>query len=111
MASEYYMENFESYSELFKNHVIHVSELMKIMDDEIISMGLPPVGRTKDLFRMLFDLMYHVDKCYEKAHNIEDEDRYSLTTYMSKGDVLDAMRSTFKDEFARYMDELNGKAE
>ncbi len=99
---EYYLENFESYSEIFSEHALNISELMKLLDDQIISMGLPPVGRTKDLFRMVLDLSYHVDRTYQKRHNLE-EPTYKLTTYMSKDDVISEMRNLLKEELTRYM--------
>lgn len=97
--TEYYIENFESYSELFKENAGYIAELMKILDDEIISMGLPPVGRTKELFRMTLDLLYHVDKSYEKKHGIEAEG-FKVTTYMSEKDVIGAMQSALREELA-----------
>jgi hypothetical protein len=71
---------------------------MKILDDEIISMGLPPVGRTKELFRITLDLLYHVDRSYKKKHNLEEEE-YKMTTYMSEKAVISAMRSAVREEF------------
>jgi hypothetical protein len=99
---EYYFENFESYSGIFSEHALYISELMKLLDDQIISMGLPPVGRTKDLFRMVLDLSYHVDQTYKKRHNLE-EPTFKLTTYMSKDDVISEMRNLLKEELTRYM--------
>lgn len=99
---EYYFENFDSYSEIFSEHALHVAELMKRLDDEIISMGLPPVGRTKDLFRMVLDLNYHVDQTYKQRHNL-GEPEFKLTTYMSKDDVISEMRNLLKEELTRYM--------
>jgi hypothetical protein len=99
---EYYVENFESYSKIFSEHAIHISELMKILDDEVIGMGLPPVGRTKDLFRMVLDLSYQVDQTYKQRHNLE-EPLFKLTTYMDKDEVISEMRNLLKEELTRYM--------
>jgi len=103
--AEYYFENLESYSDLFKNHASSFSELMKILDDEIIGMGLPPVGRTKDLFRMTMDLSFAVDRSYREKHEIEDE--FKLTTYMGKEDTVDAMKTVLREEFQRFMETQN----
>jgi hypothetical protein len=105
--AEYYTKNFESYSEIFKEHATYLSELMKIMDDEIIGMGLPPVGRTKDLFRMVLDTSYAVDRAFREKHEIE-ADTVSITTFMSKDEIFSQMRSALSEEFARYMECTNG---
>jgi len=107
MASEYFVDDFENYSKIFKEHAIYAAEFMKILDDEIISMGLPPVGRTKDLFRMFMDLTYQVDRTY-KTRNKIDEDDFKLTTYMSGDEVEKHMRSALKEEFDRYMNGADG---
>ena len=106
--AEYYFENFESYSELFRKHALYVSELMKILDDEIIGMGLPPVGRAKDLFRMTLDLTYPTDRAYKEMMGLK-ENEFKLTTYMDQNEVLDSMRTALRDEFTRYMDEYGTK--
>jgi len=106
MSVEFYTENFESYVELFKEHSGYMAELMKILDDEIVSMGLPPVGRTKELFRMTLDLLYHVDEAYKKKHDITEPD-YKVTTYMSEKDVIRAMREAVKEELAGNLGSCN----
>lgn len=107
--AEYYTENFESYSEIFKQHAIYLSELMKVLDDEIISMGLPPVGRTKELFRMTLDLTIQSDRAYREKHNI-DEPEFKLTTYMSEDEILSSMRTALRDEFERYLETRNAQS-
>ena len=72
--TEYYFEDFESYSEIFRQHAVYMAEMMKALDDEIIGNGLPPVGRAKELFRMTMDLTYHADQSYKKKFNIESRD-------------------------------------
>jgi len=101
--AEYYAENFESYSELFRDHAVRFSELMKTLDDEIIGLGLPPVGKSKDLFQMAMDLTYHADRAYKDKY-CPQEAEFKLTTYMSKDEILSSMRTVFTEEFARYMD-------
>lgn len=105
--TEYYTENFESYSEIFKEHAGCIAELMKILDDEIVSMGLPPAGRTEKLFRMVLDLLYHVDTAYEKKHNVKKAD-YKIATYMSEGDVIAAMRTALREELANQVGSTDG---
>jgi hypothetical protein len=107
MSAEYYVDDFENYAEIFREHALCVAELMKILDDEIISMGLPPVGRTKDLFRMVMDLTCQVDETYKKRNGIK-VDEFRPTTYMSSDEVYKHMRTTFKEEFDRYMSANDG---
>lgn len=101
--TEFYVENFDAYSEIFKEHAGYIAELMKILDDEIVSMGIPPVGRTEKLFRMTLDLLYHVDQSYKKKYEI-DEPEFKLTTYMSEKDVIGSLRTAIKEELI----DLNG---
>lgn len=105
--TEFYIENFESYSEIFKEHAVAIAELMKIMDDEIIGMGLPPVGRTKDLFRMTMDATFGADRSYRERYKVEDQS-VSITTFMSKDEIFSQMRNALSEEFARYMESTNG---
>ena len=99
---QYHLDNFEAYSEIFKEHALAVAELMRILNDEISSMGLPPTERTKDLFRMVLDLSYNVDTTYKKRFKITDPD-FIISPLFSKDEVLDSMRSVFKEEFDRYL--------
>jgi len=96
---EYYFENFESYSKIFSEHVGHLTKLMKTLDDEVIATGLPPVGKTRDLFQMTFDLLYHVDQSYKSVYNIQEED----SIYVGRDRLADTMREVLKEEFNRYM--------
>lgn len=105
--TEYYFEDFGSYSEIFRQHAVYMAEMMKTLDDEIIGNGLPPVGRAKELFRMTLDLTYHADQSYRKKFNIEESD-FKLTTYMSQDEVISSMRTALKDEFDRFLDAGNG---
>jgi len=105
--TEYYFEDFESYSEIFRQHAVYMAEMMKTLDDEIIGNGLPPVGRAKELFRMTMDLTYHADQSYKKKFDIEEAD-FKLTTYMSQDEVISSMRTALKDEFDRFLDVSNG---
>ena len=104
--AEYYTENFESYSEIFKEHAIALAELMKIMDDEIISMGLPPVGRTKDLFRMVLDVTFAADRAYKAKHKIEEPD-FNVAAFLGKDEILSSMRTALNEEFTRYLEHAN----
>lgn len=110
MSAEYFVNDFDGYAKIFRQHAIYFAEFMKILDDEIISMGLPPVGRTKELFRMTMDLTYQTDRTYRAQNNLED-DEFKLTTYMSSDEVFNHMKTAFKEEFDRYMDIKNGTEE
>lgn len=103
---EYYLDNPESYSELFESHAEKLVGLMRVMDDQIIMAGLPPVGRPKDLFRMVLDLSYQVDRAYKKKHNIKDPD-FIVSTYMTKDDLKAEMRTIFVEEFNRFLSTQN----
>jgi hypothetical protein len=107
MSAEYYVDDFENYAKIFKEHALYAAEFMRILDDEIIGRGLPPVGRTKDLFRMFMDLTYQVDETYKKRNGI-NADEFRLTTYMSADEVYNHMRTAFKEEFDRYMGANDG---
>ena len=107
---EYYMQNAESYVELFKAHAENLAVLMRTMDDAVIGAGLPPVARTKELFRMVLDLSYQVDRAYKKKHDIKENDLI-LSTYMTKDELKADMRNIFVEEFNRYIDDFNSRME
>jgi len=107
---EYGFEDFETYSRLFQEEAHRVSSLMQILDNEIKFHLDMPVMRPKDLFRMMMELSYNVDKEYKKEKGIEDEP-FALTTYFSKDDVLSEMRTVLKQEFQRYLGQPNDGAE
>lgn len=105
---EYYYKDFESYSEIFKEHALNIAELMKILNDEFNSRGLPPVEKTRELFRMTIDILYHVDNAYREQHNIDSGSLFS-PNFVSKDDMLDSMRSLLKEELDRFLDIHNDK--
>jgi len=105
--SEFYYKNLESYSEIFKDHADAISRLMKTLDDAIIHAGLPPVGRTRDLFRMVFDLLYQVDTAYKEENKIQEEINIKFSTFMSQDEIVSAMRNALKDEFDRFLEIKN----
>lgn len=107
LVSEFYYKNLESYSEIFKGHAAAISNLMKILDDSIIHAGLPPVGRTRDLFRMVFDLLYQVDTAYKEENKIQEEISVKFSTFMSQDEIVSAMRNALKEEFNRFMETKN----
>jgi hypothetical protein len=107
---EYYMQDAESYVELFKAHAENLSVLMRTMDDAVIKAGLPPVARTKELFRMVLDLSYQVDRAYKKKHDIKENDLI-LSTYMTKDELKADMRNIFVEEFNRYINDFNSRME
>jgi hypothetical protein len=107
---EYYMSDFESYSELFKSHAEKLAKLMKIMDESIIREDLPPVGRPKDLFRMVMDMSYQVDRAYKKANGIKDPE-YIVSLSTSRDQMKEDMKTIFVEEFNRYIDQFNCSVE
>ena len=99
--SKYYQENFESYLESYKEEVNAQAELMNIIDTAVIRRGLPPVGRTKELFSMMETIRYDADSRYRKKNNIV-EDGYDAFTYLKKDDLLNEMRSILREEVANF---------
>lgn len=99
---EYYLHDPESYSELFKTHAEKLVGLMKIMDEEIVAADLPPVGRPKDLFRMVLDLSYQVDRAFKRKHSIKEPDLI-LSTYMTKDELKADLKNIFIEEFNRFL--------
>lgn len=107
MNTEYYFTDFPNYSLLFKGHSIHIAELMKILDDEIINLGLPPVGKSRDLFQMAMDLSYHVDQSYEDKFSIKN-DSPGYSRYLDDERIADSVRTVFREEFNRFMEKTSG---
>lgn len=99
--SEYYMDDYETYSSVFHQHSIRIADMMRILDNSInLETGLV-VGRPKDLFRMVMDMMYAVDKSYKKAKEIKEDDDY-LFHYSFKDDAKEEMRTLLREEIERY---------
>lgn len=96
------MDNPESYFKLFQEHTEKLAKLMKILDESIIHADLPPVGRSKDLFRMVLDISYQVDRAYKREHNIE-EPEYAISTLISREKYKEEMRGVFVEEFNRFL--------
>lgn len=75
---------------------------MKILDERIASeLGMPTM-RPKDLFRMVQDMKYDVDRSYKKEKNIED-DHIFLDTFVTKDETISKMQTMLQDEFKRYL--------
>ena len=100
--AEYYMQDFETYSKLFREHSLRMVELMRIVDEHLVTELEMASVRPKDLFRMVQELMFEVDRSYKKEKNIEDEP-CMLTTYFSKDDVLAEMRTLLREQFQHYL--------
>ena len=99
--SKYYQQDYEGFLESFKEEVAAQLEMMKILDDEIIYRDLPPVGRTKELFRMVDTLGYAADHRYKKKNNIVEND-FDYVTYFKKEDMLTEMRNILREEVANF---------
>ena len=99
--SKYYQQDFEGFLESFKEEVDAQLEMMKILDEQIIYKDLPPVGRTKELFRMIDTLGYAADFRYKKKNNIVEND-FDYVTYFKKEDMLTEMRNILREEVATF---------
>ena len=97
--SKYYQQDFEGFLESFKEEVDAQLTMMKILDEQIIYKDLPPVGRSKELFRMVDTLGYAADFRYKKKNNIVEND---CVTYVKKDDILTEMRSILREEVTNY---------
>lgn len=104
---EYYMDDYESYSEVFHQHSMRIADMMRILDTCInIETGLV-VGRPKDLFNMVNNMQYAVDKSYEQKKGITEDKDY-LFHYSFRDDAKEEMRNLLREEIARY---FNTKSE
>jgi len=99
--SKYYQQDFEGFLESFKEEVAAQVAMMKILDGEIICNNLPPVGRTKELFRMIDTIGYAADHRYKKKNNIVEND-FDYVTYFKKEDMLTEMRNILREEVTNY---------
>jgi len=102
--SKYYLENLESYIESFKEEVTVQVAFMKILDEEIVGKGLPPVGKTSELFSMVESIGYAADARHKLKNNIVESD-YDYVSYFKKDDMLTEMRSMLREEVARFFDQ------
>ena len=105
--SKYCQQDFEGFLESYKQEVAAQVALMKILDGEIICNNLPPVGRTKELFRMVDTLGYAADFRYKKENNIVEND---CVTYVKKDDILTEMRSILREEVTNYFSHVAAMA-
>lgn len=100
---EYFMDDYDTYSLVFHQQSMRISDLMRILDTCVnIETGLV-VGRPKDLFRMVMDMLYMVDRSYEKEKGIVEE-RDHLFHYSFKDDAKEEMRNLLREEIERYFD-------
>ena len=100
--SEFASEDFETYSILFSLHATQTIELMRILEEKI-TVELEMVNvRPKDLFRMVMDMTYQVDRLYKKENNIKYEYNF-MDTLVVKNDTIAEMRTMLQDEFKRYL--------
>lgn len=104
----YLFENPDSYYECYKEQVEHVTKMMVILDGTIIQSNLPPVGKTKDLFDMVTDMLYAVEKRYKKKNGIAEDDGDFV--YFGKDDMLASMKTLLQEEVTSYFDQLSGAA-
>jgi len=105
MSTEFYYEDYKSYFPIFSNHAQKIVEMMSYLNYQITEFGLPPVPSQK-LFRMTLDLFYHTDQTYKAEKNIAD--KYNVLAFPSSDELLNSMRSVFKEELDRYLGSNNG---
>lgn len=98
---EYYMEDYATYSDVFKQHSIRIADMMRILDQDIQTEAQMTVGRPKDLFRMVMDMMFAVDKSYKKVKNMPEEEAH-LFHYSWREDAKEEMRNLLKEELEKY---------
>ena len=102
--SKYYQENLKSYIESFKEETTVQVAFMKILDEEIVDRGLPPVEKTSELFSMVESIGYAADARHKLKNNIVESD-YDYVSYFKKDDMLTELRSMLREEVARFFDQ------
>lgn len=105
---EYYMDDYAVYSEIFQQHSMRIADMMRILDQEIQMETQMAVGRPKDLFRMVMDMMYAVDKSYQNQKGIGEE-RDHLFHYSFKDDAKEEMRNLLREEIENYFNNKETK--
>ena len=101
----YHIDNPDSYYECYEEEVAHVTKLMVALDRALIHSNLPPVCKTKELFDMVHDMSYVVQKRYMNKQGLEEDDGFN---YFNKNDLLDSMKTLLQEEVTRYFDQISG---
>jgi len=104
--ADFCIEDYDLYSELFDQHSTAIIGLMRILDQKIVADLALPVTRPRELFRMVMDLSYEVDRLYKKEKNIKDEWHVIDSTRMGQ-DMIDQMKTVLQSEFNHYLGEGN----
>jgi hypothetical protein len=104
--SKHYQQDAESYLESFKEEVAAQVALMNILDECIVGKGLPPVGKSSELFSMVESIGYAADSRHKIKNNIVEND-YNYVTYFKKDDMLTEMRNILKEEVALFFSRYN----
>jgi hypothetical protein len=99
--SKYHQQDLKGFLEAYQEEVDAQVKLLKILDNEIICADLPPVGRTRDLFRILETIKYDADARYKKKNSIVEND-FDYVTYFKKEDMLTEMRSILREEVSMF---------
>lgn len=102
--AEFYYSNYDDYFKFFTQHSKKIAEMMSQLNYEITELGLTPVPSHR-LFRMTMDLMYNTDQTYKSEKNIPD--KYDVLAFPSTNEMLNSMRSVFKEELDRYLGSSN----
>lgn len=91
------MEDFETYSELFRQHSSKVAHLMSILNR-----ALPSCATSRELYEMARDIMYKVDDDFREKTGKEDNLPTVLYPSMSKDGIWAEMRTKLQQELDRY---------
>lgn len=97
----HYIDDFDTYSKIFRQHTLRVVELMRILDEQLANELMASI-RPRELYKMTRDIMYNVDDDYRKETGKEDNLSTLLYPYMSKDEVWSEMRTMLQQELDRY---------
>lgn len=105
--AEHYMDDFETYSKIFREHSLRVVELMRILDEHLVNEMQMTSVRPRDLYKMAHDLMYAVDNTYKKEKGITDSFDSFVYPFVTKDEVWAEMRTMLQQELDRYFNGNN----
>jgi prephenate dehydrogenase len=95
------MEDYAVYSDLFAQHSIRIADMMRILSQNIEAETQMTVTNPKDLFGMVTEILYAVDRSYKYAKDVKEEDDV-LLHYSFKDDAKEEMRNLLREEIERY---------
>ena len=102
---EFYYSDYDNYFDLFIKHSEKIAKMMSQLNYQITELGMSPMP-SQDLLRITIDLLYYVDQTYKKENKISD--KYDVLDFPTSDELLNSMRSVFKEELDRYLGSNNG---